>query len=721
MRLIARTLIVSPMLVASFVGSPAFAGEAADPRTPVVLIGASGLTWADIDAEQTPAIASLMEGAAIGHLSVRSVFPVTCPVDAWLTVGAARRAAAERPEVEGATEAPASLAALCPPVPGLVDARVDGWPQLVDYNATLGYGADLGLLGADAQVAGTSLLAVGPGAAVAAANNAGVVVHHVDAALAVSQDDIASSDITLIDVGSIDEAEGRPRTDQVRALDAAVEQVLAVVPADATVMLMAGGNSRPTADLQAIAIRGAGFPPGLLTSTSTKQEGLVLLTDVTPTLFRLAGIPADENFVGAPITSVPGDPEASFEERRQDLVDQTRKVQVSGGVAAEFFVTVTALQLIIYGLVWWILRRRSALPAESRRAVMTAVGWVALVSSSIPAGTFLANVVPWWRWDAAGPGLVGFVMLWALLIAGVAGWFGRDGDALARVGIVAGLTVGVLTVDIITGGHLQVASLMGYSPVVAGRLYGFGNVAFALFATSLVFLAAWYGDLRYRSKGPVAAARAILAIAVVGLLVDGLPAFGSDFGGMIALATGFGVFYLSARGVQITLLRLAATFGVGVVAVTVVSLADWLRPAESRSHLGTFVQQVLDGELVEILSRKATSNVDMLFSSVLTALVPLVLVALALALLRTSRRPPGLVALSYQQAPMLRPALTGWLTIMVVGFALNDSGVAIVGVGLMLAVPFLIVIAVDVVARAERRTSAAGDAVTEPGGAQPAH
>ncbi len=33
---------------------------------------------------------------------------------------------------------------------------------------------------------------------------------------------------------------------------------------------------------------------------------------------------------------------------------------------------------------------------------------------------------------------------------------------------------------------------------------------------------------------------------------------------------------------------------------------------------------------------------------------------------------------------MLRPALTGWLTVMVVGFAVNDSGVAIPAVGIML-------------------------------------
>jgi hypothetical protein len=50
---------------------------------------------------------------------------------------------------------------------------------------------------------------------------------------------------------------------------------------------------------------------------------------------------------------------------------------------------------------------------------------------------------------------------------------------------------------------------------------------------------------------------------------------------------------------------------------------------------------------------------------------------------------------------------------MIVGFALNDSGVAIPAVGMLVAIPFLIVVAVDVDA-ATRRGDRNGPPADEP-------
>lgn len=668
--------------------------EQVDESAPVVLVGASGLTWDDIDNEHTPALATLMQSAAIGQISVRAVYPVTCPVDAWLTVSAARRAASERTDDPG-DKSPA-IDQLCPAIPSVAGGRVDGWAGLQEFNNSLSFGAQLGLLGTSGAAAGRTILSAGPGALVAGANESGFVSKFVDDPLDVTASDLKDSDIALLDLGGISDHDDGTRAAQVGALDDSVGRILSIVPEGATVILVAVANSRPTADLQVIAASGDAFAPGLLTSTSTRQEGLVLLTDITPTLFALAGIPASDDFVGAPIESVPGDPGATFEDKRQNLVDQTRKVDVSGDVAAPFFIAVTGAQLLFYGLALWVLRRRQV-KGDPQGRLLPALGGVAMVGSAIPAGTFLANVAPWWHWHPAHVTLAGLVLVWALVIAAAAGWLGRGGRPLAKVGIVAAITSVVLTADIVSGGHLQVASLMGYSPVIGGRLYGFGNVAFALFATSLLFVAAWCGGMVVERRGGEAASVVVLLIGVAGLIVDGLPSFGSDFGGVLALATGFGVFFLAARGVRITVLRLLATLGVGLVVVSVVSVVDWLRPPDSRSHLGTFVQQVIDGELLDVVNRKFTSNVDMLVTGPLTVLVPLAFLALAVVLLRRTGWTPEPLLAAYERAPLLRPAMIGWVTIMVVGFALNDSGAAIPAVGLMLTVPFLIVIGVEIV------------------------
>lgn len=680
--------------------APAGQAETAPADGPVVLVGVGGLTWSDIGQDSTPALASFMSRAAVGHVSVRSVFRVTCPVDAWLTIGASRRTAAERVPGADVSDNTTDLNAFCPPIPDITDGRVDGWDALVDYNAGLSFNSTLGLLGSSADDNDVSVLAAGPGAAVGAADESGSIAQYVSEPSDLTSDLLASTDLTLIDLGSVDEreAEAPRRIEQVQGLDQDLALLLENVPDDATVMLLSGDNSRPTPELQVIAIRGENYPPGLLQSSSTKQDGLVLLTDLTPTIFSLVGMPPAPEFVGAPVISVPRDTE--WQVLQEGLVDQARKVEVYSDVTQPFFTALVPLQLALYAGAAWAFRRRADKP-KARRLILRVTAWVALTCSAIPVATFLSNLTPWWTWPSPHASLVTLVLLWALVIAAAARYLGRNRDLLAEIGVVAGVTAGVLAADVVLGGQLQTASLMGYSPVVAGRLYGFGNVAFALFATGLVFVAAWWGDVLYRRGRGAAAAWLVLGVGAFGIVIDGLPQLGSDFGGMLAIACGFGVFFLGVRQVAITFPRLLAIGAIAISVVSVVSFVDWLRPAEMRSHLGTFVQQVLDGEVLDVVRRKSANNLNILFSSVLGLLVPVAVIFLGLVLLRPVKQTPAVLKLAYQEAPMLRSAVMGWVTLMAVGFAVNDSGVAIPAVGIMMAIPFLIVISVNVLAQQE--------------------
>ena len=61
----------------------------------------------------------------------------------------------------------------------------------------------------------------------------------------------------------------------------------------------------------------------------------------------------------------------------------------------------------------------------------------------------------------------------------------------------------MLGIDIVTGGWLQINTVFGYSPIVAGRFAGYGNQAFSLLAISalLVATAGWEVDVRRRPGG----------------------------------------------------------------------------------------------------------------------------------------------------------------------------------------------------------------------------
>ena len=68
---------------------------AAPPSTVdyVIVAGAAGLRWDDLDPQRTPALWQEATQGSIGWLSVRSAQRVTCPADGWLTLGAGNYAA----------------------------------------------------------------------------------------------------------------------------------------------------------------------------------------------------------------------------------------------------------------------------------------------------------------------------------------------------------------------------------------------------------------------------------------------------------------------------------------------------------------------------------------------------------------------------------------------------------------------------------------------------
>ena len=75
----------------------ASAAAADDPASPrLVVVGAPGLSWSDLDGGDLPALDAMVEEGAVGSLTVRAVRSRACAIDGWLTLSAGRRAA-DRP------------------------------------------------------------------------------------------------------------------------------------------------------------------------------------------------------------------------------------------------------------------------------------------------------------------------------------------------------------------------------------------------------------------------------------------------------------------------------------------------------------------------------------------------------------------------------------------------------------------------------------------------
>ena len=85
----AMVLIAAAASLLALAVRPA-AGPAKEPLDYVVVAGAAGLRWDDLDPGRTPNMWALAGKGSVGWLSVRSAHRVTCPADGWLTLGAGK-------------------------------------------------------------------------------------------------------------------------------------------------------------------------------------------------------------------------------------------------------------------------------------------------------------------------------------------------------------------------------------------------------------------------------------------------------------------------------------------------------------------------------------------------------------------------------------------------------------------------------------------------------
>ena len=668
----------------------------------VVLVGTGGLSWNDVDEQTTPTLWSLL-GAATATVTVRSVRTTTCPVDGWLSLSAGQRAA-DVAVLDGSGRVQSRPPCRAVP-PSLVGGRVDRWEAYRRAAAETKFGARLGLLGDQVSAAGTCVQAVGPGAALAAARSDGSVARYAAYDAGALGRLVSGCRLTVVDVGSVrDPAEVHPqdevrpresRAAQVAAVDRRVGEVLAAVRGrtGATVVVASLSDAGTVERLRLAAVSPAGQGAALV-SLSTRQGGLVQSADLTATLLAGLGLPVAAGVSGRALHRTDG-AGAAPADRLRELVDTDLASHEVHALVPPFFNGWVFTQIAIYSFVALVWRRRWGTLARRLRLLRIARR-VGVVAAAVPVSTFLANLLPWWR--AAVP-LLAVTASVALFVAAL--------SALALLGpwrrslfgpmaVVCLATVLVLALDVMKGSQLQVSSLMGLQPVVGGRFYGMGNVTFALFAAATLLLCVAVADhLTRPARGTRAAAAAVAAIGLTAVVIDGSPAWGADFGGPPAVLPGLAYLVLAVLGVRLTWRRAGLVLAATAAFLVLIGVVDWLRPAASRSHLGNFVQAVIDGGALDIVARKAAQNFAILTGSWLTLLVPVGLVFVIAILARPTSWGARALQSAYERAPLLRPGLVALLVTTLIGFALNDSGTAIPAVAGTVALPLVIAVCVQ--------------------------
>ena len=235
-----------------------------------------------------------------------------------------------------------------------------------------------------------------------------------------------------------------------------------------------GGAGR----LTVASLAAPGVRPGLAVSSWTRHSGVVSIVDIGPTILDQLGHRA-AGADGGPSDHVRSHRMAAGRLASSWLIDANKGAQFRDREISQVTVWFVVLQIVLTAL---------ALVAFVRfgRRAQIAIELAALALLGFLAATFLAGLLPFYRLGAGPYWLFLFGVGAAIALIS---WLTTDRSGVTTLIVALGILVGLIIVDVATGARLQFNTVFGYSPTVAGRFAGLGNLGYAQLAAGAVLLA----------------------------------------------------------------------------------------------------------------------------------------------------------------------------------------------------------------------------------------
>jgi hypothetical protein len=688
-------LLVVLAVIASLAGLAIHPAAVPAPPTVdyVIVAGAAGLRWEDLDPQRTPNLWEEATRGSIGWLSVKSAQRVTCPDDGWLTLGAGNYAA--WPPLN-----PLGSCSFDPPAltqPDQIGADLTDQALAVRENQDrLSFGAVPGALAESVRCT----TAFGPGAAVASARPFGRVDKYQPTYSGDNKGLLSSCPISAVDLGTIT-GSGADREAEVEQADATLGRVLADRP-DRSLMLIAGiSDTDRTTRLHVAIAEGTGWDGGWLTSAGTGRDGYLQLVDLAPTVLSALGKASPEKlFAGRTATIVDGKP-ATLTDAVQGSHNADERAGAQHAVAEIFFNVLSIVQLLLFVLIVPVMvrARRHAGPTGPALPPLRLVAAfeLALIAAAlaIPAA-LLADASPWWRGKhpAWWFGLVTF----ALVAVGTAAvrFAPRYRRTLWPIGAVAVIGTVVVGLDLLTGAQLQLNGVAGYSAIHGARYAGVGGVGLGVFVSGLLVVSGWAAQWVRKPWRPFV----FVLFGGLGVVMVGSPYLGADPIGAIAVTAGVCVAAAISTGGWLTFPRVAWAALAGLAVTIGFAVMDLRRPTLEQGSLGRFLSAIAGGTGGPAVQRAASSNGQTLLESPLTVLA--VMGVLMLAFCQFS--PWGGLQRVFGLHPALRAAGAGTTVATLIAGALGGSALTVAGAAAAATVPTAVLTALRVLLHAADRT-----------------
>lgn len=425
--------------------------------------------------------------------------------------------------------------------------------------------------------------------------------------------------------------------------------------------------------LTPIILAGSGISEGVLSSDTTRREGIIGNVDIAPCIAVYFGSNTNY-FTGKPLYILEKQDKISY---MKELYNDTAFVYKN---RLTVLFTFAIYEIIVSFLAFIIIQ----LVGKHKLKFYRVFEYFLLANMAIPVVLLLLPLLKVVNiYDA----FIKIIIL-TIFITSISIYFRRE--PIDSIIFLSGLTCFLLTIDIILDSKLIKMSFLGYDPIIGARYYGIGNEFMGiLVGASLVFAMALLD--RYK----ISKNFSIMIFAIVAVII-GFPKLGANVGGTITAVFAFMFVILRLYNSKLKLTHYIYILASICVCIFLIALVD-LYFLESNSHLANAIRQINNGGvnvIYSIIKRKISMNLKVFSVTIWSKVLVSSLVFLSVLFYR----PFGIAKKIFNKYKNLSVGLLGILIACIVSFLVNDSGVVASATSIIfLAISLMYLIFIEVV------------------------
>ena len=421
---------------------------------------------------------------------------------------------------------------------------------------------------------------------------------------------------------------------------------------------------------------GTGVNTGLLSTDTTKRPGIVVNTDISPTILHFFGVNQDSSMLGSAISSIsyPSPIVVLQSMNKQMVATENAMTPILAGYVFVITFTMIAYVILLIAASFSVQRARSILKSGCLRPVLFAL-LLAPLAILVAPGFGIYDTF----------GSASFIVVSSLAIALILNRVISDQRlTFACIGIVTTLTI---CIDLLVGAPLQHKAILSYSAIDGARFYGIGNEYSGVLLGAVflgIFSLADLVRVRLRSR-----TLWVLLAYVAIMVVIGTPRFGAKFGAMPAAVVGFSYAIVKLQDEH---RKRQAMFWVCIIDTILLFSMLAMNAISNQSHVGHVYWHARQSGM-SVIWETALRKWDMNYKLIRYSRWAIVLESLIFGLIVLSYRPVQAVRAVLSKHRAVNAGFVGILTSTITGLLTNDSGVVLAAIGLLyLAFPLILMV-----------------------------